>query len=103
MNEEELNAKQEELAKKEGDLAKKEDEIKARESALAQREADTSNIAKTIKEEFEARLEAQKAEFEQRLKDREDVIRQLSRGEDEAVTNPVFDDLNKSRLAQKVA
>ena len=103
MNEEELKAKQEELAKKEGDLAKKEDEIKARESALAQREADTSNIANTIKKEFEARLEAQKAEFEQRLKDREDVIRQLSRGEDEAIANPVFDDLNKSRLAQKAA
>ena len=96
MNEEELKAKQEELAKKEEELTKKEDEIKARE-------ADTSNIAKTIKEEFEARLEAQKAEFEQRLKDREDVIRQLSRGEDTAETNPVFDDLNKSRLAQKAA
>ena len=103
MNEEELKAKQEELAKKEEELTKKEDEIKARESVIAQREADTSNIARTIKEEFEARLEAQKAEFEQRLKDRDEVIRQLSRGEDTAETNPVFDDLNKTRLAQKAA
>lgn len=103
MNEEELKAK-EELSRREGDLKNKEDEIAAREAALAEREADASSIAQTIKQEFEARLEAQKREFEERLKEREEVIRQLAAGSGEEVEDDSpFAKLNKRRAAQKAA
>ena len=111
MNEEELKAKAEELEKKEGelskkeeDLAKKEEEQKAKEEELYRREADASTIAQTIKQEFEKKLEAQKAEFEERLKQRDEVIRQLSSGSVPQIDeNSPFAELNKRRLAQKSA
>lgn len=104
MNEEELKAKEAELERKEGELTKKEEELNAREEQLAKREADASSIAQTIKEEFEKKLEAQKQEFEARLQQREEVIRQLASGEIPDVDdNSPFAELNKHRLAQKAA
>ena len=104
MNEEELKAKEEELSRREGELKNKEEEIAAREAALAAREADASNIAQAIKQEFEARLEAQKREFEERLKEREEVIRQLAAGNGEEVDDDSpFAKLNRRRAAQKAA
>lgn len=104
MNEEELKAKAEELERKEGELTKKEEELNAREEKLAAREADAGNIAETIKEEFEKKLEAQKQEFEERLNQRDEVIRQLASGESPAIDdNSPFAELNKARLAQKAA
>jgi len=104
MNEEELKAKAEELDRKEGELTKKEEELNAREEKLAAREADAGNIAQTIKEEFEKKLEAQKQEFEERLNQRDEVIRQLASGENADIDdNSPFAELNKARLAQKAA
>lgn len=104
MNEEELKAKAEELEGKEGDLAKKEQELNAREEQLAKREADTSDIAKTLKEEFQKKLEAQKQEFDERLKSREDIIKQLASGETPQDEMPsAFEEINKRRRAQKAA
>ena len=104
MNEEELKAKEAELERKEGELTKKEEELNAREEQLAKREADASSIAQTIKEEFDKKAEAQKAEYEARLQQRDEVIRQLASGERSDVDeNSPFAELNKRRIAQKAA
>lgn len=104
MNEEELKAKAEELEGKEGDLAKKEQDLNAREEQLSRREADTTRIAQTLKEEFQKKLEAQKQEFEERLHQRDEVIKQLASGEESPVNDDdPFEKLNKRRIAQKAA
>lgn len=104
MNEEELKAKAEELERKEGELTKKEEELGALEQKLAKREADASSIAQKIKEEFEKKIDEQKQEFEERLTQRDEVIRQLASGESPDVDeNSPFAQLNKARLAQKAA
>ena len=104
MNEEELKAKAEELERKEGDLAKREQELNAREEQFAKREADTSSITQTLKEEFQKKLEAQKQEFEERLQQRDEVIKQLASGEESHVNDDdPFEKLNKRRIAQKAA
>lgn len=104
MNEEELKAKAEELERKEGELTKKEEELSALEQKLAKREADASSIAQAIKEEFEKKMDEQKQEFEERLKQRDEVIRQLASGESADIDeNSPFAQLNKARLAQKAA
>lgn len=103
MNEEELKAKAEELQEREGELTKKEEELNAREERLAAREADAASIAQKIKDEFEKKLEAQKQEFEERLSQRDEVIRQLASGDAPLDDNSPFAELNKRRLAQKAA
>lgn len=104
MNEEELKAKAEELERKGEELTKKEQELNEREEQLVKREADASSIAQTIKEEFDKKAEAQKAEFEARLHQREEVIKQLASGDVPPLDddNP-FVEINKKRLAQKAA
>lgn len=104
MTEEEINAKQKELEEREGELTKKEEELNAKEAGLAKREADASSIAETIKKEFEARLEKQKQEFDERLKAREDIIKQLANGDAPQDDLPsAFEEINKRRRAQKAA
>lgn len=104
MNEEELKAKAEELERKEGELTKKEEELSALEQKLAKREADASSIAQAIKEEFQKKMDEQKQEFEERLNQRDEVIRQLASGENVDIDdNSPFAQLNKARLAQKAA
>ena len=103
MNEEELKAKADELERKGEELAEKEKELNAREEQLAKREADASSIAQTIKEEFDKKAEAQKAEYEARLQQRDEVIRQLASGDATLEDNSPFAELNKKRLAQKAA
>ena len=103
MNEEELKAKADELERKGEELAEKEKELNAREEQLAKREADASSIAQTIKEEFDKKAEAQKAEYEARLQQRDEVIRQLASGDAPLEDNSPFAELNKKRLAQKAA
>lgn len=104
MSEEELKAKAEELEKKEGELKEREEALNEREAKLAVHEADAGNIAKTIKEEYEKKLATQKQDFEERLQQRDEVIRQLASGESTATDddNP-FTQLNKRRIAQKAA
>lgn len=101
MTEEEISAKEKELEEREGEIAKKEESLNEREAAIAKREADASTIAETIKKEFEAREEAQKAEFEERLKQRDDVIKQLASGSTEQQEENAFSELNKRRLLQR--
>ena len=110
MNEEELKAKADELdAKeqalngKEGELTNKEEELKERESAIAKREEDASTIAKTLKSEYEKKLEQQKSEYETRLKDRDEVIKQLASGDTEPPQDSPFAEINKRRRANKMA
>lgn len=104
MNEEELLAKEDELARREEEAKKKEEDFTAREADLAKREADASNIAETLKKEFEARLEAQRQEFEKRISQRDDVIRQLANGNDpRQEERGAFAELNKKRRLQKAA
>ena len=110
MNEEELKAKADELdAKeqalngKEGELTNKEEELKERESAIAKREEDASTIAKTLKSEYEKKLEQQKSEYETRLKDRDEVIKQLANGDNEPPQDSPFAEINKRRRANKMA
>ena len=94
MNEEELKQLEESLKAKEGELQKKEEEIK-------QREADAENIGATIKAEYEKRLEAQKAEYEKRLESRDEVIKQLSAGEEQKPAAPTFiERMNEKRQMQ---
>lgn len=91
MNEEELKKIEEALNEREGELAKKEDELR-------QREADAENIGATMKAEYEKRLESQKAEYERRLQARDDVIKQLSSGQDSTAAAPSFmERLNERR------
>ena len=80
---EELKQLEETLKAKEGELQKKEEEIK-------QREADAENIGATIKAEYEKRLEA-----------RNEVIKQLSAGEEKAPAAPTFiERMNEKRKMQ---
>ena len=92
MNEEELQAKAKELEEREGELTKKEEELNAREERLAAREADAASIAQKIKDEFE-----------KKLAQRDEVIRQLASGDAPLDDNSPFAELNKRRLAQKAA
>lgn len=102
MNEEELKAKADELQEREGELQKKEEEIKQREEELNQREADKGNIAQTIKEEFDKQLEKQKRDYEARIASRDEIIKQLSAGENKAPAQPTFIEiLNEKREKQK--
>lgn len=102
MNEEELKAKADELQGREESIARKEEELKEREDRLSARETDAGNLAQTIKEEYEKRLESQKQEFEERLKQRDDVIRQLASGK-QVIDDGPFAELNKKRRAQKAS
>ena len=102
--EEELKAKEETLTGKEGELSKKEEELNDRESKLVQRETDASNIAQTLKTEYEKKLEEQKAELEARIAQRDEVIKQLASNDSSAGDpNDPFEQLNTSRRAQKAA
>lgn len=104
MTEEEIIAKQKELEEKEGELKTKEESLNEREAAISKREADASGLAETIKKEFEAREEAQKKEFDERLKAREEIIKQLASGQDPQEDVPsAFEEINKRRRAQKAA
>lgn len=94
MTEEELKQLEETLKTKEGELQKKEEELKTRE-------ADAEKIGTTIKAEYEKRLEGQKAEYEKRLEAREEIIKQLSAGEEVKPAAPSFiDRMNEKRQNQ---
>ena len=105
MTEEELKAKEEELLRREEELKAKEESLNEREGKLAAREADAGSIAQTIKEEYEKKLAAQQAEFEERLRQREEVIRQLAAdgGNQPNDDESPFNKMNSRRLAQKAA
>lgn len=101
MTEEELNQKTEELKKLEDSLTAKEAELTAKQGELEAKEADVSKITDNMKQGFEAQLSKLKADYEERLKTRDDVIAQLSASDGkEQPRVSVIDALNAKRVAQ---
>ena len=110
MNEEELKAKQEELERKEGELKQKENDLKTKETELNEKElsireceTDAPKVTQTIKQEFEKRMAKKEEEFSKKLKERDDIIKQLAAGDEAEAAdedNP-FTRLNKRRREQK--
>ena len=94
MTEEELNKKQEELQKLE-------DSLTQREADLEAKEADVNKITENIKQGFEAQISKLTADYEERLKTRDDVIAQLSASDNKEQPHvSVIDALNAKRVAQ---
>ena len=94
MTEEELNKKQEELQKLEDSLTQKEAELEAKE-------ADVNKITENIKQGFESQIAKLTADYEERLKTRDDVIAQLSASDGKEPPHvSIIDGLNAKRTAQ---
>ena len=103
MNEEELKAKEEALQKKEAELTAKEADLKAKEEALQKKEEDLKGLTATMTASYEKKLSEQKQDYEARLKEREEVIKQLLEGGNPANKEPsAIDELNKKRMAQRI-
>ena len=103
MTEEELKAKEEALQKKETELTAKETELKTKEEALQKKEEDLKGLTATMTASYEKKLSEQKQDFEARLQERENVIKQLLEGGNTANKEPsAIDDLNKRRMAQRI-
>ena len=101
MTEEELNQKQEELKKLEDSLTAKEAELGTKQAELEAKEADVNKITENIKQGFEDQLNKLKADYEERLKTRDDVIAQLSASDGKEQPHvSVIDALNAKRVAQ---
>ena len=101
MTEEELSKKQEELKKLEDSLTAKEAELTAKQADLESKEADASKIAESIKQGFESQIAKLTADYEERLKTRDDVIAQLSASDDKEQPHvSIIDGLNAKRTAQ---
>ena len=101
MTEEELNKKQEELQKLEDSLTQREAELTAKQADLESKEADVNKITENIKQGFESQISKITADYEERLKTRDDVIAQLSasNGQEQPHVS-VIDALNAKRVAQ---
>ena len=101
MTEEELSQKQEELKKLEDSLTAKEAELTAKQADLESKEADVNKITETMKQGFEEQLNKLTADYEERLKTRDDVIAQLSASDNKEQPHvSVIDGLNARRVAQ---
>lgn len=100
----ELEAKAAELERKETELKEKEEQLNATEEELAKREAEAANIAATIKAEHEKKMQAQAQEYEERIRQRDEVIKQLASGTSQTLDeNSPFAELNRKRHLQKIA
>lgn len=94
MTEEEINQKVEELKTLE-------DSLTAREAELTAKEADVAKITDTMKQGFESQIAKLTADYEERLKTRDDVIAQLSANDSQEQPHvSVIDGLNAKRVAQ---
>ena len=101
MTEEELNQKQEELKKLEDSLTAKEAELTAKQADLETKEADVNKITEKVKQGFETQIAKLTADYEERLKTRDDVIAQLSANDAQEQPHvSVIDALNAKRVAQ---
>ena len=103
MNEEELKQKEDALKEREEELKQKEDALKEREEELNTEKEDTQKLIKQVKDEYEAKLTKQHVAYEKRLKEREDVIKQLLSGDGDAnkpSENVIIDKINARRSAQ---
>lgn len=103
MTEEELKAKEEELKEREDELNEREASIKDREDELNEHKEDAQTLVKQVKDEYEAKISKQRIAYEKRLKEREDVIKQLLSGDGDAnkpSENVIIDKINARRSAQ---
>ena len=103
MNEEELKALQEQLETLQADLSKREEELKEREEELNEHKEDAQSLVKQVKDEYEAKITKQRISYEKRLKEREDVIKQLLSSDGNANKpneNLIIDKINARRSAQ---
>lgn len=101
MSDEEIEAKAKELEEKAKALEDRETELAKREEEAKAQAEDAAKIGETIKAEYEVRIAKEKAEFEKRLSEREAVIRQLARGENNEPTPTAIDNLNERRKLQR--
>ena len=101
MTEEELSKKQEELKKLEDSLTQREAELTAKQADLETKESDVNKITENIKQGFESQIAKLTADYEERLKTRDDVIAQLSASDGKEQPHvSIIDRLNERRVAQ---
>lgn len=103
MNEEELKKFEEDLKKREAELNERENELNEREAEMKASQEDTAKLVKQVKDEYEAKLLKQHDAYEKRLKEREEVIKQLLSGSGDANKpqgNAIIDKINARRIAQ---
>ena len=79
-----------------------EDEIKAKEEELKAKEEDVKSLVGSMTTEYEKKLNKQKDDFANKLKERESVIKQLLNGNGPSNKEPTpIEELNAIRQAQK--
>lgn len=110
MTQEELQKKETELADREKLLTDKENKLTERENGLNEREEklnerkeDTAEVVKGIKAQYEEKLLKQHDKYEEKVKSRDEVIKQLLSGSGDANEpkgNPIVDKINARRIAQ---
>ena len=103
MTEEELKKKEEELTERENKLNERENDINKRAEELDEHKEDTQNLVKQVKDQYEEKLLKTTNKYEARLKERNDVIKQLLSGEGDAnkpTENVIIDKINARRTAQ---
>ena len=104
MNEDELKAKEEELNTKQEELTKRENELNARQEEFNEHKEDAAAIVKQVKDEYETKILKQHDKYEARLKERENVIKQLLSGNggdaNKQHENIIIDKINARRIAQ---
>ena len=71
-----------------------------REKALDEKAKDLENVTATLRKEYDEKVEKIKADYEVRLKNRDEVIEQLAKGEDEQPQPSFMDVLNAHRKEQ---
>ena len=71
-----------------------------REKALDEKAKDLENVTATLRKEYDEKVEKIKADYEVRLKNRDEVIEQLAKGEDETPQPTFMDVLNAHRKQQ---
>ena len=101
MTEEELSQKTEELKKLEDSLTAKKAELDTKQAELETKEADVNKITENMKQGFESQIAKLTADYEERLKTRDDVIAQLSASDGQEQPHvSIIDRLNERRVAQ---
>ena len=101
MTDEELKQKEQELADKEADLQAKEEALKQREDALAEGKEDTKALVQQVKDEYTAKVTKLTETYEAKIKERNNVIKQLlNDGNANTPSNTIIDKINARRTAQ---
>ena len=101
MTEKELKQKEEDLAKKQQKLDDKEADLQAKEEALKENKEDTQALVKQVKDEYDAKVAKLTEMYESKLKERNNVIKQLLKGGDaNEPQNDLIAKINARRTAQ---